>query len=257
MAELELYTFTMSTSTWRYTNALMPATYNQQSYTAVPITRSAIIATADIEKAQITVTVPLTLPLLDVFRPFAPLQRVWLTIVRTQRNAANGATIWSGALANVESGQHTATLTIQNRFAAQANNGLRQKWQKPCPRVLYSTGCGVSRAAYRVNGTLTAANGRTIRAAAFALRPDGTFTGGYIEWVSSGITFVAFITGHSGEALSLLTSPSLAVGTVVSAYPGCDHSTGANGCARFNNLPNYGGQPYIPLKNPFGNNKIY
>jgi uncharacterized phage protein (TIGR02218 family) len=257
MADIELYTFAMSTTAWRYTNALTSVTFNQQAYAAVPITRSAIVATTDIEKAQITVTVPLTLPLLDVFRPFAPLQRVWLTLVRTQRNAASGATIWSGALANVESGQHTATLTIQSRFAAQANNGLRQKWQKPCPRVLYSTGCGVSRVAYRVNGTLTVATARTIRAVAFATEPDGYFVGGYVEWVSGGITLVAFVTGHTGDTLSLLTAPSIPVGTVVAAYPGCDHSTGANGCGRFNNLANFGGQPYIPLKNPFGNNKIY
>ena len=257
MADIELYTFTMSTNAWRYTNALTPVTVNQQAYAAVPIKRSAIVATTDIEKAQITVTVPLTLPLLDVFRPFAPLQRVWVTIQRTQRNASTAATIWSGALANVESNPHTATLIVQNRFAAQANNGLRQKWQKACPRVLYSTGCGVSRVAYRVNGTLTSANGCTIRAAVYATKPDGYFVGGYVEWVSGGITFVAFVTGHSGDTLSLLTAPPLVVGTVVSAYPGCDHSTGANGCGRFNNLANYGGQPYIPLKNPFGANKIY
>jgi hypothetical protein len=38
----------------------------------------------------------------------------------------------------------------------------------------------------------------------------------------------------------------VAVGDTFTAYPGCDWSTGAQGCGGFNNLPNFGGEPYIP-----------
>ncbi|MGC1547219.1 MAG: phage BR0599 family protein [Rhodanobacter sp.] len=257
MADIELYNFAVGTNVYRYTNALTPVAYLSQNYQAVAITRSAIEMSTDLEKAQITVTVPLSLTLLDYFRPVAPLQKVLVTILRTQRGAATASTIWSGALANVESNQHTVTLTVQSRFAAQANNGLRQKWQKPCPRVLYNPDCGVSRVAFRANGTLIAVSGRTIRANAFAQKPNGYFVGGYIEWVTNGVTFVAFVIDHTADTLTLLTLPQLSVGSAVSAYPGCDHSTGTGGCGRFNNMVNYGGQPYIPLKNPVGSNKIY
>jgi len=257
MADIELYAITAGLNSWRYTNALTAVLYQQQSYTPAAMTRSAIEMSTDLEKAQLTITVPLTLPLLDYFRPTVPIQKVWVTILRMARNASTASTLWSGAMANVESNQHTATLTVQSRFAAQANTGLRQKWQKSCPRVLYSADCGASRSVYRVDGLLTSVSGRTIRAAIFASKSNGYFSGGYIEWVTNGTNYVAFVIDHVGDMLTLLTLPRLNIGDAVSAYPTCDHSTGVGGCGRFNNLPNYGGAPYTPLKNPFGSNKIY
>jgi hypothetical protein len=44
---------------------------------------------------------------------------------------------------------------------------------------------------------------------------------------------------------------------VVTLYPGCDHTLGAAGCAKFANTDNFGGTPFIPNKNPFGGTAIY
>ena len=50
----------------------------------------------------------------------------------------------------------------------------------------------------------------------------------------------------------ILTGPVAAI-----AYPGCDHTRlGELGCAGFGNIPNYGGQDWIPLKNPMGGSAI-
>ncbi len=35
-------------------------------------------------------------------------------------------------------------------------------------------------------------------------------------------------------------------GDVFNIWPGCDHSTGAGGCAKFNNIGNFRGYPYVP-----------
>lgn len=257
MAELELYTFACGLDVFRYTDALLPVTYLENLYAARPIKRGAIEQSADVEKSSLTITVPLDLPLLDLFRPAAPLRKVLVNVQRTTRGAGTARTVFSGTLANVNGWQHTAELTVQNRYAAQANVGLRRKWQKACPYVLYGAQCGVSRSAYRTDGTVSAASGRTVSAATFAGHPDGWFTGGYVTWTLNGNVDYAFVTAHAGDTLTLLTSPPLSAGMAVSAYPGCDHTTGDNGCNRFSNVARYGGQPYIPTKNPFGQNKIF
>jgi hypothetical protein len=62
---------------------------------------------------------------------------------------------------------------------------------------------------------------------------------------------------HVGDTLTLLTPASIPPGTPVAAYSGCDHTDGPGGCAKYENNLNYGGQKWIPLKNPQGNNRIF
>ena len=35
-------------------------------------------------------------------------------------------------------------------------------------------------------------------------------------------------------------------GDAFTLWPGCDHTTGAGGCARYNNLANFRGFPFVP-----------
>jgi hypothetical protein len=39
---------------------------------------------------------------------------------------------------------------------------------------------------------------------------------------------------------------AIAVGDGFAFYPGCDKSMGSGGCSGFNNLVNFGGQPWTP-----------
>jgi hypothetical protein len=60
----------------------------------------------------------------------------------------------------------------------------------------------------------------------------------------------------AGGALTIDNiGPGLAVGLVVTAYPGCNRSM--TNCIAFGNLLNYGGQPYIPTVNPMNGNPVY
>ena len=259
MAEVEIYTFACGLQVWRYTDALLPVSYLGSTYAAAVIKRGAIEQSTDLEKATLTITVPVTLGLMDLFRPAPPLRRIYVTVQRLTRGDTTARTLWSGTVGSPDSGQHTATLTCMSRAAAQQNTGLRRKWTKTCGFALYSPApmCAVDRTAFRVNGTLSYASGNMIKSGAFANKPDGYFAGGFIEWTSNGDEAWRFVIAHVGDTLTLLTASPLVVGGVVQAYPGCNHSYGPNGCGRFNNLSNYGGQPYIPSKNPFGANNIF
>lgn len=59
-----------------------------------------------------------------------------------------------------------------------------------------------------------------------------------------------------GTVLTLLRPAQLPAGTVVATYPGDDHTLTT--CdQKFNNAVNYGGDPFIPQKNPMGSDPIY
>ena len=85
------------------------------------------------------------------------------------------------------------------------------------------------------------------------------WNGGFIEYVpQGGMLERVGIRSHAGGVVQLSRPPQyLAAGMAVSIFPGCDRTTGANGCAKFGNLPNYGGFPHFPTKNPFGNDPVY
>lgn len=254
MADIEIYNFACGLQTWRYTDALLPVTYLGHTYAPAPIKRGSIEVSSDLEKAQLIVTVPVTLDFMDLFRPAPPLRKIYITIQRMTRGDPTARTIWSGTVGTPDSGPHTVDITCFSIAASQQNNGLRRNWTRTCPLTLYL--CGVDRTGFRVDGALTSASGNTVQAAAFAAYPDHYFVGGFIEWTLNGDQEWRFVTGHVGDTLTLLTASTLTVGQSVQAYPGCDHSTGANGCDRFGNILNYGGQPYIPDDNPFSSTRV-
>jgi uncharacterized phage protein (TIGR02218 family) len=254
MADVEITTFACGLRIWRYTNALLPVSYLGNVYTPASIKRGAIEVSGDLEKAQLIITVPVTLDFMDLFRPAPPLRKIFVTVQRLTRGDTTARTIWSGTVGSPDSGPHTVAITCFSVAAAQQNNGLRRKWSRTCTNTLYL--CGVDRTGFRVDGMLTGASGNTVQAAAFAAYPDHYFVGGFIEWTLAGDQEWRFITGHIGDTLTLLTTSTLAVGQAVQAYPGCDHSDGANGCGRFGNILNYGGQLYIPNDNPFSSTRV-
>ncbi len=79
----------------------------------------------------------------------------------------------------------------------------------------------------------------------FSDKPDGYFTGGWVE-LDNGEA--QYITWHGGDTITLLAALSTwDTGYVLSCRPGCDKSQAS--CNTFNNIGNFGGFPYIPYEN--------
>ena len=92
----------------------------------------------------------------------------------------------------------------------------------------------------------------TITSSTFGLQPDNYYTGGLIRITITGVPHARAILTHTGDDIEIdLGIPGLAVGNVLQTLPGCDRTI--NTCInKFNNVDNYGGFPYIPIKNPMG-----
>jgi uncharacterized phage protein (TIGR02218 family) len=113
----------------------------------------------------------------------------------------------------------------------------------------------VVRSAHWSVATVTGISGLVLSVDALADKP---YAGGFVEWVDGdGNAERRFIRDFSGTDLTL-TQPfqGIAVDDEVTVSPGCDH-TMATCDEVYDNLPNYGGFPFIPQKNPFGGNPVY
>lgn len=253
-SDVEFYEFRRGVVSWLYTSRRKPLVYQDRTFAPTTIKRSGISQTQDLQRNVLDLTVPLTLPVLAQFRPVAPLAKisVLLRVLPAGETVARG--IWGGTLVNVEDNAHRAIIHCAPASAAASATGLGECWQKTCRHVLFGPGCKASREAMRVDATLTTVGAVTVQAAAFAAKPDGWFAGGYITWTTpNGLVELRYVITHVGDTLTLLTPALVAVGTVVATYPGCNHTT--SDCdTKHHNIPNYGGQPYIPTKGAQNNN---
>lgn len=255
----ELYDFAYGVAHFRYCNLGRAVDYQAQTYQGAGLDRSSIRESADNSSDTLDVTAPLSLPLLDLFRPLAPMSPVALVLQRQTLNGAT-ATIWTGEVGSVEFAGAKATIHCVPPLASLQAQGLTRNWQKQCPLTLYSSGlgqCNVDRTSVSVSATITAVAGNVVHAAAFAAQADGWWRGGYIEWNDGTVMQRRFITDDAGDSVTLMTPAApLAPGTVVTALPGCDHTleTCHN---KFHNDVNYGGQPGIPEVSPMSSTGIF
>lgn len=258
-----LYTWQRGERVWRYTGANRNVTVNFQEYTRAAIEHDEIEQGGEVERHDVGVTVPMLHPVAVMFRAQAPADSVVLTIAEYHESdpVAEVRPVWSGRIVSVrwDPTENQATITHSPTYTSLARNGLRRKYQKNCPWVLYGPGCYVNREAFRLTSTAANVTGVSMEALGVGAHPDGYWSGGYIEYApSSGLVERRGIRSHAGGVVHLSAVPAgLLDGMAVSLFPGCGHTTGANGCLKFNNLPNYGGFPHFPNANPFGSNPVY
>lgn len=255
----ELYEFRLGTARYRYTNARGVVVYNSQSYEPSALKRGKISSSSDPSHDTLSITAPLTLPLLELFRPLAPIATIGVDVYR--QTGSTTTRIWTGGVGSIEFTGKKATIQCLAGLAATAGMGLKRKWQKTCPLALYSAGlgqCNASISAAKETATITVVAGSVVKAATFAGHADGWWSGGYMEWFDGAITQRRFITDHTGDAVTLMTPAApLVAATDVTVLPGCDHTL-ATCDSKFDNAINFGGQPWIPDgPNPMAGQEVY
>ena len=258
-----LYVWQRGEVVWRYTSANRNLLVNFQTYLCAPIEHDNLEQGGEIERQNVGVTVAMLNPVALMYRQHSPADSVVLTIAEYHATDPDVQVrpVWSGRITSVrwDPEDNQATITHAPTYASLARNGLRRKYQANCPLVLYGYGCGVNREAFKLVTTVGAISALALTALGLGAQPNGYWNGGFIEYVpATGLLERIGIRSHTGGTVLLSRlAPGLVNGMAVSVFPGCDRTTGANGCAKFGNLPNYGGFPNFPNKNPFGSNPVY
>jgi Phage conserved hypothetical protein BR0599/Uncharacterized conserved protein (DUF2163) len=166
-------------------------------------------------------------------------------------------TIFAGLMAEVDTTNSVAVLTINDYRSLLSYNMPRHYFQGMCRHQVYDNGCdangNMNRASYAVSATAKSTSTQSSIVASapltFPANSSNTFTLGQIQFTSGlNAGFWGFVVSwDGGVSLSLLVPMPFAVaaGDAFTVYPGCDKTAAT--CALFNNTPQFGGEPYIPV----------
>lgn len=253
----EIYLFQRESNIWRYTSSDEDKVVGGHIYTAIPISRSNIEQTVEMSRSNLTIKLSKDAPVCLQFRGSPPTSVIYLILQRYHEGVEEYITTWLGRVINVTFREREAEFRMEPVYTSLKRPVLRMRYQTTCPHVLYGNACRANRVSFAVPSTLISNGGSTIYAAEFALYANGYFTGGYIDWDTGTDVQRRFIIAHSGDHVDLnLPFAGIMGGAEIVAYPGCDHLlTTCN--SKFNNVNNYGGQPFYPGKNPFMGTPIF
>lgn len=247
---IELYLFNRDNiDYWAYTSSDSIVNYNGRAYSPVLIKRSEIALDANSLKTRVRIKVDLFNSFVRNFISEAVEGRVSLIIYRS--HAGSYVTYWKGTVLIVRFKSKTAEIIVGLKIVSLKRSGLMRKYQRNCGLPLYSVWCGISKedAAYKVSGTINLVDNTIIDATVFGTKTDGWFVGGIFK--TNNGSCLQRIVYHVGNKIKIARSVSaLAANDSFVAWAGCDHlkTTCKN---KFDNKLNFGGQPYLPDKNPF------
>ena len=163
-----------------------------------------------------------------------------------------------GTIQDVEVDRFLVHITADDFLAYLGNQQMpRLLWQTGCFHEVYDSGCGLLKAAFTVNGTLTSVGDAAHFTASAMTQPTGYFKLGVLTFtsgVNSGVSGPVNIFTNPGAFAMRFPFPKLpSVGDTFSVYPGCDkqeatcqNTNSAVGPA-FNNAPHFSGTPFVPV----------
>lgn len=255
-APIELYQFIRGSTVYRYTSAEADIDDTDSTWISTPISRTGIEVTPERVRNAISITVPRTNPVADLFRISPPTDVVAVTVYRYHREDLEEIVVWMGRVLGVDWQGARAVMRCEPVSTSVKRNGLRPVYSKNCRHVLFGTACGLNRENFRHNTTVVSASGRTLQVASVGAFPYG---GGYVEWEQSPGEFERrFIREADTDGNLALSTPfqGIAASDTVSIFPGCAHDT-LTCDSVYDNLESFGGMPYLPGRNPFDGNPVY
>lgn len=254
---VELYRFKRGNIYWTYNSSDISITYAGKIYEPVLIRRGDIELTSNSLKNLLKIE-------LDRTNKFAidfisiPVEHITeLVIYRGHRKQFLNSSFdfveyWKGYIYAVKFLPKTVEIIASPKTNSLKRSGLMRKFQRSCSYQIYSSRCTVLKTNWNRDGEIISIDGTKIEATIFGIEENGWFTGGLFEADNQN----RMIIWHEGNFIRIAHRIfSLEVGMSFNAYAGCDHSTSA--CKnKFNNKINYGGQEFIPNKNPFVGDSI-
>lgn len=250
---VELLKFVRGLDSWRYTSGDTAYSHLSEDYEPYPFSRPEAQQTVEIAKGKLDLKTPIDTPIVGELLSSPLIAPIELTVYRRHRGDAEVTEFWHGHVSGMTLEGDEATITCQQIGSWLKRTGRQRPAQRLCVHALFDGGCGLSAAAWGVDGTLISASGAVLTSGVFASQPDGWWVGGMI---AAGNTW-RMIVAHTSDTITLTGSiPGLAANAAFTVYPGCDHLP-ATCNSKFGNIPNYGGLPWLPVKNPFAGDSSF
>ena len=242
---------------YAYTDAETPIVLEGTPYYPNVISRGDINSSGTTDKRTLEISLPSDDPVAEMFRVYPPSYPMAVWVYQGHVGAEDFALQWSGkVLSCSRDGSLGAALTCEPSSVSMQRVGLRRHYQYMCPHVLYGDQCKANKAAATITVIPSAVSGRLLTLNTLISNPSH-YAGGILEWENSEgrleyrtILQVQTVGGSTQFTLSGVLRGAT-VGAMMLASKGCAHNLSACGSVH-NNIPNYGGQPFIPTKNPLG-----
>ena len=249
---IELYSITDGVNTWRFTSSDRDYVDGSDVYKAEPVGRNAIESKSQIKRENLEVSFSVKNAMAKNFLMYTPDRMVYLSVlIVTEALTYVG---WKGRLAAVKPSKSQITLVFESVYTSIKSSILTQSYQRSCRHMLYGQyGCKVLKDDYAVSIEAFGMSGYVITLAEAPPGDADYFVGGIASYNGG----MRGIMNHSGSQITvndvwptLKSDIADGLSPILTLYPGCDRTMET--CqSKFANLENFGGFPYIPLKNPF------
>jgi len=255
-APIALFRFGWGDRLLGYTTSEYPITLDGEdlTYQPIPIERNAITSSGNMDKSTLQIRLPVNTEIVDLFRVYPPSEVVGVTIFQGHQGEDEFLAIFVGRVLSSARKGRIASLNCEPAITSMRRPGLRRRFQYACPHVLYGSQCRANRADFTIERQVLSVSGANV-----TMSPGWqgqwqptNFQNGLFEWQGPNGTELRNILKADGDILLLSGRlSSLVPGSTVNLSLGCKHNM--DDCLGvFNNIHNYGGQPWIPVKNPIG-----
>lgn len=260
---IELYEFVYGDSAsdkYFFTDADYPIVKGSDTFLPVPISRSTSDNSGTLDKSTLEIRMQRDNPVAELFRVYPPNRALTLTIFQgeAEDTDAEWKALWTGRVLAVGWEGSEAKMACEPISTAMRRVGLRRNYQYMCPHILYGPKCGKSKTNVAVS--VLGSTSRTVTVSG-SLGTVDHFVGGVFEWTdTNGVhqsrTIVSATLIPGSGVLLRVNGLILGLGASATVAKGCQHTLSF--CTDVHNNPHaFGGQPWIPLKNPVSNVSPY
>jgi len=244
----EVYDFTHGTDHYYYTSDFEDKIVDGTSYPSEAIERTGFPFASDNSTRTCTITIPNTNALAVLLRPTSEQRPLKVSIQRFfTDDLVNAESLFTGYATGINFQGGICTIEFKTIMLEIERMISRVRMQSLCNNQLFDSTCALlaTDPAYQTSAAVTVSvSGKVLSSATFGTKTTDFFTGGKVLFNGT----YRYISLHFGNDLTIQNAfDGLVDGNSVIAWPGCDKLP-ATCISKFNNLLNYVGMPYIPLK---------
>jgi uncharacterized phage protein (TIGR02218 family) len=227
--------------------------FSGATFQPVTISRGAFERNDEAASSTVTVNLDRTLKVVSQFLDGSTPKPVKLTIYRKHRTDSDFIVLFRGVVANAGLMGEEVQLTCVSPLSSDEKSIPRELIMRTCPHVHFGDRCQLDRTDWDYAGTISTISTTLVKVNGIANLGADYFNAGVIVHNATG--FRSFIQdsryfGGLNEVYLLQPPPTgWSVSDAVTLYAGCDrkHSTCRD---KFDNIPNFGGFPLHPERNP-------
>lgn len=249
---VELYRLLLGTEEFRWTSAEDDYVFGGDTFEAVEISRTRVLISAEQRQDLLTVNLPASEDFVRRYIDIVPGKRGTLTVQRVHRPDPDqeAFVLFKGIVQSVAFTRDgtSASIAVRPLTTGLSQTIPRYTFQGLCNHFLYDARCKVLQSSFQFSGTPSAVVGSTVTIPGLSANGASWAVGGFVQLGTSDFRLVLAQTGD--DVKLLMPFGENVVGMSVDVFAGCDHTL-ATCKAKFNNVINYGGFAFVPLKNPF------